>query len=197
MGYDPNFYKRYAEYLKEDNVRTSHDFAFSQFERLAGKKLWFVDLGCGLGEYWKHGSPFAYTGVDVNDPKVGFKFIQGDYHDLRALKLELSRNRITNAFVSLFSIECFHSAPEKYAFYHRVFEVFPSIRFGLVSGFFYESKRNQETVGETGGIVSYQTIEDQSLYVSNVFTELRMHIRTPSQMFGQDVVEVWKFFIRR
>ena len=81
--------------------------------------------------------------------------------------------------------------------YEKVFAQFSSINFGLVVGLFYESKRGLEIVEETGGITSHQTIEDPSLFVSDVFTELRVHLRTPSAMFGQDVIEVWKFFVRK
>lgn len=197
MGYNEYFYKKYAEYLREDSVRTSHDFAFDQFQKLAGKKLRIIDFGCGLGEYQQHGSFSSYVGVDVNNLSQNFKLIQENYRNLDTIKTVLSSCLVPDAFVSLFSVECFNPVIERYAFYHRVFETFPHIRFGFVSGFFYKSKHDQETVGETGGIVSYQTIEDPSLYMSDMFAEFRMHIQTPSQMFGQDVVEIWKFFIRR
>ncbi len=62
---------------------------------------------------------------------------------------------------------------------------------------FYESKRDLETVGETGGIVSHQTIEDPAKYISEAFSEFRIHMRTPSRMFGEDVIEVWKILSRR
>ncbi len=204
MAYDPDFYRMYAEYLKEVTVRASHNRAFNQFQRLARGDLQVVDFGCGLGEFWQYGAPARYIGVDVNDIeglRGNFQLIQTDYHDLQGLSRMLRRGFtlpfLPNAFVSLFSVECFHSVQERYELYGEVFETFPTIKFGLVSGFFYESKRGQETVGETGGIVSHQTIEDPWLHSSGLFTELRMHIRTPSRMFGQDVVEVWKFFTRR
>ena len=101
------------------------------------------------------------------------------------------------AFISLFSVECCQLATIKYDLYNRIFSEFPTIGYGLVGGFFYQSKRDQESVSETGEIISYQTIEDPSLYISNLFTELRIHLHTPSKMFGQDVIEVWKFFIRK
>jgi len=204
VAYDPNFYRMYAEYLKEDTVRASHNLVFDQFQRLARGDLRVVDLGCGLGEFWQYGAPARYMGVDVNDIeglRGSFQLIQTDYHDLQKLS-QLLKHRfvipfLPNAFVSLFSVECFHSVQERYELYKKVFETFPTIEFGLAGGFFYEGKRGQETVSESGDIISHQTIEDPWLHTSDLFTELRMHIRTPSRMFGQDVVEVWKFFNRR
>jgi len=198
MAYDKAFYDMYREYLREESVRTSHNFVFEQFLRTASLPIKVIDLGCGLSEFYWHGLRSYYLGVDLNMPNYPEGFlpvVQADYHDLDTVKKQL--HFTPSVFVSLFSVECFHSAVERYAFYERVFKEFPDINFGLVSGFFYESKRDQETVGETGGIVSYQTIENPSLHISNTFTELRLHVRTPSKMFGPDVVEVWKIFIRR
>src|SRR3989344_2270053 len=193
MAYDKSFYEMYADYLTEKSVRASHDFIFRQFLEIAGSNLHVIDLGCGLGEYFQYGSFTRYVGVDKNNLGDGFRLIKEDYYDLDKVKDGLSLYLVVpNILVSLFSIECFYSVPDKYAFYERIFKEFPSIEFGLVSGFFYESKRNQETVGEAGGIVSHQTIEDPSLYISEVFTESRLHLKTPSKMFGPDVIEVWK-----
>ena len=102
-----------------------------------------------------------------------------------------------NAFLSLFSTECFLTAQEKYDFYNTLFLTYPGLTHGLVAGFFYESKRDEETVKEAGEIRSLQTIEDPSLFISDLFMELRIHLHTPSQMFGRDVVEVWKIFVRK
>lgn len=140
----------------------------------------------------------------VSEFRGNLRLIQTDYHDLETLSRILRSGSVMpslpftpNAFVSLFSVECFHSTPEKYEFYEKIFKTFSTIEFGLVGGFFYEGRRGEEKVGETGNIVSYQTIEKPWKYTSNWFTEFRMHIRTPSKMFGPDVVEVWKFFIRK
>jgi len=197
MAYDKAFYDAYREYLKEESVRVSHDFIFGCFQKMAGENLYVIDFGCGLGEYWQYGCPLMYTGVDVNDFDQKFKLINLDYHGLDAVQSSINLRFVPNAFVSLFSVECFHSVQDRYEFYRKVFQTFPQISFGLVGGFFYEGKRDQETVEETGGIVSYQTIEDPALYISDIFTEFRLHIKTPSQMFGSDVIEVWKIFIRR
>lgn len=51
LAYDPNFYRMYGEYLKEDAVRASHNLVFDQFQRLGRGDLRVVDLDCGLGEF--------------------------------------------------------------------------------------------------------------------------------------------------
>lgn len=195
MPYDEKFYRDYAEYLLEHTVRTSHDLVFRLFRRFVyPAPLLVVDLGCGLGEYQTYGHHDDYVGVDLNYTGQVGNFVCADYHDLSFLN---QLPFMPTVFVSLFSIECFHSARDKYALYERIFGAFPFIQHGLVGGFLYEGRRNLETVEENGKIVSYQTIEDSALYISETFSELRLHMRTPSRMFGDDVVEVWKIFCRR
>jgi len=195
VSYDKSFYELYADYLRESTVRNNHNFIFELFANVAHQRdLFVVDLGCGLGEYAMYGRYRDYAGIDVNEAGRVRNFSKTDYHDMRFVpRLPFA----PTAFVSLFSIECFHNARDKYALYERIFSEIPSIMYGLSGGFFYEKRKTQETVGETGGIVSYQTIEDPSLYTSPLYTEARIHIRTPSAMFGDDVVEVWKIFVRR
>jgi len=158
-----------------------------------------ADLGCGLREYAARGDWHTYIGIDLND--AGWlrndekaKFLLADYRELSSLG---TLPIVTNTFVSLFSTECCMSAKDKYAFYRSLFAKTPSLRYGLVGGFFYENRRTEETVGEAGGIVSYQSIEDPSKHISPHFSEFRTHMFTPSEMFGDDVVEVWKIFCRR
>lgn len=195
MGYDENFYRLYNDYLQETTVRNSHDLIFRDFGRFTHPtRLDVVDLGCGLGEYRLFGQHAGYVGLDLNATEQIPIFLRRDYHDLSFVKL---LPFIPSVFVSLFSIECCHDAFTKYELYNRLFREIPSLQYGLASGFFYESRRSLETVEETGGIASYQTIEDPATFMSPVFTELRTHLRTPSKMFGQDVVEVWKIFARR
>ena len=196
MPYDESFYRRYREYLEEPVVRRNHDHIFKLFANLVlPEKLKVMDLGCGIGEYHiydlRHS---AYIGVDRKDTGNIPNFVEADY---TAPDFNRHLPFTPNAFLSSFSIECCYLASAKYTIYNKLFWAFPCIRYGLAGGFFYESKRNQETVLETGDIVSYQTIEDPSLYISETFTELRAHLRTPSKMFGEDVVEVWKFFVRK
>ena len=192
--YNERFYALYREYLQEPTVRTNHDHVFRMFEQFAPIDHHVVDLGCGLGEYSRYGNFMQYAGIDLNNTGQVPNFVQADYHD----PLFLSRIPFNpTAFTSLFSIECCHSASQKYALYEKLFTEIPSLQAALVGGFFYEKRRNLETVQETGGILSYQTIEDPSRHISNTFAELRMHVKTPSKMFGEDVKEVWKILNRR
>ncbi|MBI3336369.1 hypothetical protein HYZ98_02265 [Candidatus Peregrinibacteria bacterium] len=191
--YNERFYALYREYLQEPTVRANHDHVFRMFEQFAPKDLRVMDLGYGLGEYSLHGHYTQYAGIDLNTTGQVPNFVQADYHD----PLFFSRIPfIPTAFTSLFSIECCHPAEEKYALYEKLFKSIPSLQVALVGGFFYEKSRHLETVQETGGIISYQTVEDPSQYISDTFSELRMHIQTPSKMFGDDVIEVWKILNR-
>ncbi len=194
MPYDENFYRMYREYLEEPTVRKNHDCIFELFTSfLLPESPRVVDFGCGVGEYLTYDSRHSrYVGIDRNKTIDSTDFIQADY-----LSVDLSLPFPPNAFLSLFSVECCHPLAVRYDFYERVFAAFPAIRCGLVGGFFYESRRDQETVTESGELVSYQTIEDPSRHISPNFTELRAHLYTPSEMFGRDVVEVWKFFVRK
>jgi hypothetical protein len=194
VPYDADFYRMYREYLQEKSVRLSHDYAFGWFRKTAGDDAAVVDLGCGLGEYLTYGYHQGYVGVDLNNAGQVPNFVQADYHDLAFVDRLPFKPTV---FTSLFSIECFHSVDDKYALYERIFNRIPSVTYGLASGFFYRSKRDQEKVGETGGIESYQTVEDPAQHISKIFSELRLHVSTPSKMFGEDVVEVWKIFHRR
>ena len=195
MPYDENFYRMYRQYLQEPIVRRNHDHVFALFASLLlPEKPRVMDLGCGIGEYATFDSHHtAYAGVDLNNTGNVANFVQADY---RALDFKEELSFAPNAFISLFSIECCHPAIAKYAFYEKLFKAFPWIQCGLAGGFFYESRRDKETVSETGDIVSFQSTEDPAQHISGIFTELRLHLRTPSAMFGQDVVEVWKFFVR-
>ena len=196
MSYDKNFYRMYREYLQEPMVRQNHNHIFALFSSLVlPEKPRVIDLGCGIGEYANYDSHHnAYVGVDLNNTGNIKNFIQADY---TALNFKEFLSFIPNSFISLFSIECCHPVEEKYAFYEELFNTFSSIQYGLAGGFFYESRRNKERVSETGNIISYQSTEDPAQHISTIFTELRVHLQTPSKMFGQDVVEVWKFFIRK
>ena len=196
MAYDENFYRMYRGYLQEQVVRRNHDHLFSLFASLLLPDTPRVmDLGCGIGEYTIYDRRHtAYVGIDLNNTGSVTPFVQADYI---ALDFEHRLSFSPNAFISLFSIECCHPAAKKYDLYNQIFSKFPTIKCGLAGGFFYESRRCQEMVSEAGEIISYQTIEDPSNFISDLFTELRIHIRTPSQMFGNDVVEVWKLFVRK
>lgn len=191
MSYTDEFYKQYNDYLKEPLVRMIHNKMFHIFT--AGRiPLRILDLGCGLGEYYHYyGKGCAdYYGVDKNNCGSHCSDVLDYTTDKLLLPFE------PNGFISLFSAECCLDSKQKYTLYDKIFDDFPSIRTGLVSGFFYQRQREQLTVSEAGGIVSYQSIEDASRFISSKFLEFRLHVNVPSAMFGPDVVEVWKLLMK-
>lgn len=193
MAYDQKFFRMYAAYLREPVVRRNHDKVFRMFRAFDTDSLVFADLGCGIGEFRKFGHYAKYVGVDHHDTGDIPDFVEADYTKPDLIEKLPFR---PDAFVSLFSIEACLPASERYAIYSRMFSEIPGMKCALVSGFYYESKRHDATVSEKGGIVSHQTIED--LPDDDLpFDECRVLMRTPSRMFGQDVVEVWKFLTRR
>lgn len=197
MGYDTEFFRRYAAYLEETRVRRSHDEAFAFFARHRfATRPKTVDLGCGIGEYQRYGRRLdeRYVGVDRYETGVVQPYVQADYlTDDFLARLPF----VPDAFVSLFSIEACFPAAERYRLYDRLFRDMPNLDCALVSGFYYASHPDAETVGETGGLVSHQTIEPLERFPSALFEERRLVLRTPSAMFGEDVVEVWKILTRR
>lgn len=203
MAYDTKFFEMYAKYLREPTVRKSHDAVFRAFKAMCRtEEKHVVDLGCGLGEYCRYGASRGWEGIDRNDMSRDPHFLgtKGRFHrprDYMELDFVDDLAPAPGAFVSLFSIEACFPVEERYAFYERLFQAIPSLDCGLTAGFYYESKRDQPTVGETGGIVSHQTIEPIDAWVSELFDEARVITRTPSEMFGPDVIEVWKILTRK
>jgi len=198
MGYDQDFYNAYKAYLNESAVRLAHDSIF----KIASLNPDFrnvVDFGCGMfNEFYEFAKPDKYLGIDLNtsESKPNKLLLQIDYRKIKDLGLQAG-NHSPTAFVSLFSSEITAPTNENYEFYERVFREIPSIKFGLVSGFYYVSKKDQNPIGEPGGLMSYQTLEAIEDVSSDVFTETRIILPVPSKMFGKDVFEVWKFFERK
>ena len=194
MSYNQEFYRLYSDYLEEATVRRSHDFAFDVFRSQYGGRGNVIDLGCGLGEYEKYGDCDEYLGIDRVVSGRVCRFMRADYTDMSFV------SRLPwqpDTFISLFSIEACYPAAERYQLYEKLFAALPSVQHALVPGFYYESRRQEATVGEAGRIVSWQTIEGLHDFPSATFSEERLVLHTPSKMFGQDVVEVWKFLSRR
>jgi len=193
MSYDNNFYNAYEEYLKEPTVRAAHDWIFS----IVSTKFSFhnvVDLGCGRSqEFYHFCKPRYYLGVDENieetEPQFKYSLLKRNYRN------HVRWNMIP-AFVSLFSCEITAPYTENYIYYNSLFSNNPDIQIGLVSGFYYENKRGQNPIGETGDILSYQTLENIGDCLRVGFTEKRILLPVPSKMFGPDVIEVWKIFER-
>jgi len=201
MGYDEKFYNAYKAYLEEPAVRKAHDLIF-EIASLDPSFKDVVDFGCGaFNEFFVHALPSVYIGIDANaitpfpaDPIK--KLIAADYRKVENLA-ELINPHLPAAFVSLFSTEITAPVSENYKLYEKVFKQLPTIKSGLVSGFYYANRKNQNPVEETGGLMSYQTLENIEDVKSGVFEEGRIVLYAPSKMFGDDVFEVWKLFERK
>lgn len=202
MGYDKDFYRLYQDYIMEDSVRAAHNWVFDVATR-SDKLNSVIDLGCGQSrEFFLFARPALYIGVDQNPHPDHDNVVQGDYREL--LTFEQRRNclnpfhRDVTGFVSLFSSEITGIPEQNYELYKTIFEHFPRIECGLVSGFYYISKRDLPEVEEVGGLISHQTIdriEDQEDQRTE-FSEKRIILPVPSKLFGEDVIEVWKIFER-
>ena len=199
MGYDENFYNAYKAYLKEPAVREAHDSIFA-IACLNSNFKDVVDFGCGaFNEFLVHAKPREYVGIDVNvSPEDGERkrLIAANYRKIENLADVVQPNWPT-AFVSLFSTEITAPTAENYKLYEKIFRELPTVLSGLVSGFYYVSKKNQNPIGEAGGLMSYQTLENIEDVKSDVFKERRIILPVPSKMFGADVFEIWKFFSKK
>lgn len=196
MAYDVKFYRAYEKYLKEKSVRKAHDWIFSL---LSEDCVDVIDLGCGQCQEFQRYcySCVYYDGIDKNiDEYIDDRtwLIHGDYRNKSFLKSIIDRNH--RSFVSLFSSEITKHYTENYHLYNWIFKMFPNIRSGLVSGFYYTHKKHKNPIKETGGIVSYQTLESVDDCNRNGYTEKRIILPVPSEMFGPYVMEVWKLFER-
>jgi len=190
-GYNPDFYDGYLAYLGEPEVRRQHDHMFAEFvQQMHPFKPRAIDLGCGMGEYHRYAYYEEYFGTDLNARGPWCSFA-GNYKFL-----SFWPPFEPNAFVSLFSTECCLNAEDKYDLYRRVFEKFPTIDYGLVSGVFYRGKEDRESIDAAPGIISFQTIERAGDHVMPSVTEWRCNIDVSSRFFGNEV-EVWKIFKRR
>jgi hypothetical protein len=196
MTYNEDFYSAYTQYLDEDIVRNRHAFAL----RLLGNPETLLDLGCGRAlECKRYLTPKKYLGIDVNAIEKGFDdahlTIIDDYRSSDFFERQSQRLSGFDHFVSLFSIEITAPPHENYKIYDRLFEM--GYKKGLVSGFYYATKKHQQIVEEAGGLQSYQTIEPLELFGQESYSETRVIMHVPSKLFGDDVYEVWKLFERR
>lgn len=199
MSYGTSFFDEYKNYLQEPLVRNVHNWMFRIFEATFPQWKYpfnIIDFGCGqCCEYHNHGQVSGYVGLDL-DPIRRPSMYQCDYTKVSSDEIKRFATFPLHGFVSLFSTECCMPATEKYAFYSKIFREH-HIQVALVSGFYYKNRIQEEKVKETGGIVSYQTIENQRNHQYKEFIEMRTYIDVPSKMFGPDVVEVWKLLIRK
>lgn len=194
MAYDSEFYKAYEDYLLEPTVRKQHDWVFY----LLGPDFRnVVDLGCGQSnEFRRFAIPLGskYVGIDTNANSFQGNLV-ADYREPRTL-WEVMYKRKPTAFVSLFSSEITAPACVNCLLYNDLFENFPKLQSGLVSGFYYADKKNVNPVKEAGEIISYQTLEGIEDVARLGYSEKRIILPVPSKLFGPHVVEVWKIFER-
>jgi len=198
VAYDDDFYKLYEGYVLEPRVRERHDHVLRMLSAgMGGGNV--ADIGCGrYQEFRRHGDYEYYAGYDANH-------VDPDYRlDYRNVDLLVKKLRIlpldADFFVSLFSTEITAPPQENRDFYHALFERVPSLKWGVVSGFYYASSGMDENpIEEAGGIVSWQTLlpVDHWEMSTHLFRETRVTLEVPSTMFGEDVVEVWRLLERR
>jgi len=183
--YNAEFYEQYNGYLHEHRVRKSHDSIFRIFQAYTPAAGRVLDLGCGLSqEFYRWGHWEAYHGLDLNQtPPV-------DYRKEWAVEFQKFQPTV---FISLFSTEIYADAATNYALYDELFQA--GVVKGMVSGFFYEKRRDEKTVGETGGLLSHQSIDP--ICSHSFYDETRIILPVPSKFFGDDVFEVWKIFTKK
>jgi len=199
MSYNQEFFDEYKNYLQEPTVRNVHDLMLQTFSDSFPKWKYpfnIIDFGCGqCCEYLNYGQFSGYAGLDLNPPLHPGCF-KADYTRMHGEDMKWFAPYAFHGFVSLFSTECCLTRIGKYEFYRKVFRE-TDVQMGLVAGFYYKSRIQQEKVEETGGIVSFQSTEDQRDFMCPEFIEYRTYIDVPSKMFGPDVVEVWKLLIKK
>lgn len=199
MPYDEAFYRQYCDYLEEPSVREAHDWLFSL--ALANPAFRHVfDLGCGKAqEFRAYTNPTSYLGIDECNPEGHDYLIAANY---RCIDWESPVTQHVfksyRSFVSLFSSEITALHQTNTRLYERLFRSLPKLKVGLVSGFYYASRDWMQAipVPETGEIVSYQSLEFPHLLTTDSYTVKQITLPVPSQMFGPDVWEVWRFLER-
>lgn len=206
--YTKDFYEPYLKQLAEPLVRSTHDRMFELFHNFYDNNYggYVIDLGCGTGEFHSHDLyHYDYAGFDTAqsdfiEPSVfhNKNFVK-DLDEILEFKFDKGLTS-ADTFVSLFATEIHLPVQEKYNLYRKIFRDVPHIQAGLVAGFYYEDKMNEECIIENVKDVSqftvYQTIENQREWMCDEFEEYRIYTKVPSKMFGQNLTEVWKFFRR-
>ena len=190
------------------------------------RPLVWLDLGCGqVGEAvtLTGEAESTYVGIDLDPPPVEsfnlstaqssprcvrrrepeyeHRTLKLSYRDVEALAAALKKAGIdfdrVSVATSLFSSEITASPEENRAFYEKLFETFPALQHLIVSGFYYSNRIDENPVSEAGGLTSWQTNWRHGEYRSDIYSEVRLVQETPSTLFGDDVVEVWRRLSRR
>lgn len=205
-----DFWEAYEAYVKESAERHRMALNALGFSRIGTTPIHLLDLGCGqCMEALRQFDCDRYLGVDLDpgNPASFYRFaeryttLEANYRDRSQLRKAVGASSVGvsefSMFSSFFSSEITAPYEDNYDLYEWVFETFPNIQKGVVSGFFYGDRPNDPVVEETGGLKSYQTIESAAVVRSEVFSETRLTIEAPSTLFGPNVYEVWKAFQRR
>jgi SAM-dependent methyltransferase len=205
MSYNKDFFDAYRKDVAQPEIRAIHDKMFDIFKYLDGYeyrcRMDIVEFGCGIGEFYNyleknHGCVDDYIGIDKNWKESGMPVIQADY-----LQDDVVLPFKPIAFVSIFSSELIMPWTKAYEFYEKIFKEYPTINTGMVAGFYYKDQRlNDLKVKEVYDIESYQSNDNLRSYdhTRSNFTELRSYVpRNVPNMFGPNVVEVWKYLIRK
>lgn len=202
---DEKFWDQYGAYLVESRER--HKGAISTLLRYQGGESTdtvapsVIDFGCG--QYASAASlmphPHTYLGIDKHKPGMRHtamcevSFVEGDYLE------RVKQTIVPTCFTSLFSAECTSYQDHNRKFYNWIFEAYPTLNYGIVSGFYYLSRWRDELVNETGNITSCQSTGPLTDFTDSslLYTETKLEIPAPSKMFGPNVVEVWKLLERK
>lgn len=199
---DGTFWEEYGRYVQESMPRHRRVIEML-LTTVPGGDFRVLDLGCGqVMEGFRLMSPEGqsaawYRGVD-RDPH-GSAISMGlawrmDYGDVAALcKRCHDEGFMPDIVVSLFSAEVVQRQHDAEALYRGVLAGLPSVRAVLSVGFFYEGKEHEPTVIEPGGLVSFQTIGP---HLKGDLRETRVVERGPSELFGPNVIEVWRLIER-
>lgn len=181
-----DFYSDYSKYLSEPVVAQNHQNVLDLFNQKKGLQS-VIDLGCGLREFQLRFRPRNYVGIDLQSPLADYQL---NYRLCEFPNVDFN----LTGFVSLFSVENTAPHQDNYKLYEQIFTRYPSIECGLVSGFYYAG--NKENPILEGNISAFQTLESPEEVKSALFSETRVIIYSPSNMFGENVYEVWKYFER-
>jgi hypothetical protein len=192
------FYLLYADYVADPAVRKVHD-AVLRAAMLHPALRRVVDLGCGRSnEFFHYGNPEFYIGIDQNAIAVdeGRRItLEANYRDREIVKRLIDEHALTAA-VSLFSTELTCPSDANHAYYEALFRHTP-VQAIFVAGCYAEHAQGEETIIETGGLVSFQTFGGfESAFPTDLFDETRVCVACPSRMFGEDLIEVYRLLQR-